>query len=438
MTTHISLPYHQSSMDADIPTRQLRAILCPSPPHGCDRVSPSLTSQQACVHQALDLPIGTQRLEELAAGKKTATVITSDHTRPVPSRITLPLLLARLRKGNPDIALRILVATGCHRAPTADEMRAKFGAEVVASETFILHDCEALDSLRHLGRLPSGGALWLNTHALDTDLLIAEGFIEPHFFAGFSGGRKSILPGIAGRQTVLANHCSAFIADPHARAGSLEHNPLHRDMLFAAERARLAFILNVTLNADKSIRAAFAGHPEKAHAEGCRQMAQAVTVQGLKADIVITSNGGYPLDQNIYQAVKGMTAAEACCEEGGTIIMVAGCSDGHGGEGFYRDLSAAESPQALLKKVLAVPQEKTPPDQWEYQILARILSKHRVILVTGLCDPHLIRKMHMEHAATLQEAVQIALSSSGPDARFVVIPDGVSVIVKTPSERQAH
>lgn len=430
MTTHISLPYHQTSMEAELPTSRLRAVLSPAGHSAENAARATLESQQQCVRQALDQPIGSRRLEELAAGKKTVTVITSDHTRPVPSHITLPLLLERLRKGNPDIVITILVATGCHRAPTAHELRAKFGEAVVACETFILHDCEDLGSLRHLGRLPSGGALWVNTHALDTDLLISEGFIEPHFFAGFSGGRKSVLPGIAGRETVLANHCSAFIADPHSRAGSLDRNPIHRDMLFAAEKARLAFILNVTLNADKSIRAAFAGHPVEAHAEGCRQMAQSVTVPRVQAEIVITSNGGYPLDQNIYQAVKGMTAAEACCAEGGTIIMVAGCSDGHGGEGFYRDLSAAESPQALLKKVLAVPQEATPPDQWEYQILARILSKHRVILVTGLCDPHMIRSMHMEHAATLPEALRAALDSAGPDAHFVVIPDGVSVIVK--------
>ncbi len=430
MTTHISLPYHQTSMEAELPTSRVRAVLSPAGHSAENAARATLESQQQRVRQALDQPIGSRRLEELAAGKKTVTVITSDHTRPVPSAITLPLLLERLRKGNPDIAITLLVATGCHRAPTAHELRAKFGEAVVARETFILHDCEDFASLRHLGRLPSGGALWLNTCALDTDLLISEGFIEPHFFAGFSGGRKSVLPGIAGRETVLANHCSAFIADPNSRAGSLDRNPIHRDMLFAAEKARLAFILNVTLNADKSIRAAFAGHPVEAHAEGCRQMAQSVTVPRVQAEIVITSNGGYPLDQNIYQAVKGMTAAEACCTEGGTIIMVAGCSDGHGGEGFYRDLSAAESPQSLLKKVLAVPQEATPPDQWEYQILARILSKHRVILVTGLCDPHMISRMHMEHAATLQEALRMALESAGPDAHFVVIPDGVSVIVK--------
>ena len=359
-------------------------------------------------------------------------MITSDHTRPVPSRITLPLLLERLRKGNPDIEVSILVATGCHRATSLGEMREKFGDAVVSRETFILHDCADQDSLRHLGRLPSGGELWLNKQALDTDLLVAEGFIEPHFFAGFSGGRKSVLPGIAGRQTVLANHCSAFIDDPHARAGSLDNNPIHRDMLFAARQARLAFILNVTLNPDKSIRAAFAGHPEQAHAEGCRQMAQTARVPRVPAEIVIAGNGGYPLDQNVYQAVKGMTAAEACCAAGGTIIMVAGCSDGAGGEHFYRALAEAESPQALLEKIRRVPQQETPPDQWEVQILARILSKHRVILVSDVCDAALVRNMRMEHAATLPDAIRMARAGAGDGARFTVIPDGVSVIVESP------
>ena len=281
------------------------------------------------------------------------------------------------------------------------------------------------------GMVRSGwGEAVLWRRSVYADLLVAEGFIEPHFFAGFSGGRKSVLPGIAGRQTVLANHCSKFIADPRARAGCLEGNPIHTDMLFAAEKAGLAFILNVTLNPDKTVSAAFAGHPEQAHLRGCARMKAAVSVAAVPAEIVITSNGGYPLDQNLYQAVKGMTAAEACCKAGGTIIMVAGCSDGHGGEGFYRGLSSAESPQALLRHVLQVPQEETPPDQWEYQILARILSKYRLILVTDLCDPQMIRAMHMEHAPTLQGAIETALAAAGPSAGITVIPDGVGVIVE--------
>ena len=431
MTT-IRLPYHQSFQEAKIPGHRVRAILTP-PCHGAGgEVPPALEEQQRRVNDALDHPIVSARLEELAADKKSVTVITSDHTRPVPSHITLPLLLERLRLGNPAIAVKILVATGCHRPTTPEELRAKFGAAVVSREAFVLHDCTDQASLRELGVLPSGGELWLNRHALDTDLLIAEGFIEPHFFAGFSGGRKSVLPGIAGRQTVLANHCAQFISDPHSRAGNLENNPLHRDMLFAAQQARLAFILNVTINPDKSIRAAYAGHPEAAHAEGCRQLARTVTVPRVPAEIVITSNGGYPLDQNLYQAVKGMTAAEACCCEGGTIIMVAGCCDGAGGEHFYRALSEMESPQALLENIRRVPQMETPPDQWEYQILARILAKHRLILVSDLCDEALIRRMGLEHATDLQSAIGRALQTAGREARVTIIPDGVSVIVEKP------
>lgn len=425
----IRLPYGQTHQEADVPASRVRAMLTPAGHASRAAPPPTAGEQNGRVDRALDAPVASPRLEDLAVGKRTATVITSDHTRPVPSHITLPRLLARLRLGNPDIAVTVLVATGCHRATTERELRAKFGDAVVDRERIVVHDCADAASLRHVGTLPSGGALWLNRHALDADLLLSDGFIEPHFFAGFSGGRKSVLPGIAGRTTVLANHCAKFIADPHARAGCLDGNPIHRDMLAAAEAARLAFILNVTLDSDKSISAAFAGHPVLAHRAGCDWMGNAVRVKAVPAEIAITGNGGYPLDQNIYQSVKGMTAAEACCVRGGTIIMVASCCDGHGGEGFYRGLSEAATPDALLARVLQTPQEETLPDQWEYQILARILSKHRVILVSDRCDPAVIRAMHMAHAATLQEAVDRALAEGGPTAGVTVIPDGVGVIV---------
>lgn len=428
--TRIRIPYHTSALDADLPPDCQAVILTPSCHAVTDARPPSIDEQRRRVERALDQPIGSPPLEALATGKATATIITSDHTRPVPSRITLPLLLERLRRGNPAIDIRILVATGCHRATTPDEMRAKFGEEIVRRETFLMHDCTDTASLRQLARLPSGGELWLNRAALDTDLLVSEGFIEPHFFAGFSGGRKSVLPGIAGRATVLANHCAAFISDPRARAGSLEANPIHRDMLFAARQARLAFILNVTINADKSIRAAFAGHPEEAHATGCRHLASEVTVPRMPADIVITGNGGYPLDQNIYQAVKGMTAAEACCKPGGTLIMVAGCCDGAGGEHFFKALSEMKNPRELLDAIERVPQDKTAPDQWEVQILARILAKHRVIVVSNVCDATVIRRMGMDAAASLPEAIDTARRAAPPEARITVIPDGVSVIVE--------
>ena len=381
------------------------------------------------VDLALDHPIGSPNLEELARGKRRAVVVTSDHTRPVPSKITLPILLKRLRSANPSIEILVLVSTGFHRATTQQELADKFGQDIVERETFLIHDSKNRSTLVHLGKLPSGGALWLNRAAVETDLLIAEGFIEPHFFAGFSGGRKSILPGIAGYQTVLANHCSAFIASPFSRTGVLDGNPIHRDMLFAAEKANLAFILNVVLNADKRIIRAYAGHREEAHLAGCSFLREMALVKGVEADVVVTSNGGYPLDQNVYQAVKGMTAAEACCREGGVIIMIAACNDGHGGQSFYDNLANASAPREILDRLRNIPMEQTLSDQWEFQILARILDRFKVILVTDQCDPPMIRAMHMEHAFTPEEALEKAFALKGENAKVAVIPDGVSVIV---------
>ena len=168
----------------------------------------------------------------------------------------------------------------------------------------------------------------------------------------------------------------------------------------------------------------------EAHVTGCDYVRTLAEIKRNPSDIVVSTNGGYPLDQNIYQAVKGMTAAEANCNEGGVIIMVAACNDGHGGESFYKTLKAAKTPRELLDQIEATPQEDTLPDQWEMQILARILDRFTVIMVTDLCDPQMIRDMHMEHALTFDEALKRAFEIKGKDAKVTVIPDGVSVIVR--------
>ena len=390
-----------------------------------------LLSEEEIVEKALDHPIASQSLEEQVKGKNNMVIITSDHTRPVPSHITLPILLRRIRAINPEIDIKILIATGYHRATTKEEMLEKFGKEIVENEKLINHISKDEESLGYVGVLPSGGDLWLNKIALETELLIAEGFIEPHFFAGFSGGRKSVLPGVAGAKTVLANHCSEFIASDYARTGVLEKNPIHTDMVYAADKAGLSFILNVVIDSEKKIIEAFAGHSEKAHEKGCKFVLEQSSIDKTpKSDIVITSNGGYPLDQNIYQAVKGMTAAEPCCNPEGIIIMVAACNDGHGGEDFYQSMAEASSPREVLNSVMEIPRGETKPDQWEYQILARILDRFTIILVTDQCDPSMIKEMHMEHAYTLDEALERALKEKGEKASITVIPDGVSVIVK--------
>lgn len=416
----ISLPYARTHLTAEIPDSRMLGVFT-------SQLPPVEIPEAECVRRALNAPIDSPRLEELAKGKKTALVITSDHTRPVPSRIIMPQILERLRRGQPDIAVTILIATGFHRATTREELIGKFGEEIVNREHIVVHDSGAAEQLADAGTLPSGGRLRINRLALEADLVVAEGFIEPHFFAGFSGGRKSVLPGIVARETVLANHCSEFINSPYARTGNLENNPLHRDMLFAAQTARLAFIVNVVINARKQIIHAVAGHFERAHLAGCAWLKNLCRVRVPRADVVITSNGGYPLDQNVYQAVKGMTAAETVCRDGGVIIMVASCADGMGGESFYRHLAAAE-PEEVLRRALAVPRTETPPDQWEYQILARVLSRHTVVMVTRDCPHDKLRDIRLRPAATLEEALEIADFLVGKNAKIAVIPDGVSVI----------
>ncbi|MBE6370153.1 MAG: nickel-dependent lactate racemase [Lentisphaerae bacterium] len=393
------------------------------------QLPPAAADAVAEVEFALDNPIDSPPLEELARCKRTALIIASDHTRPVPSRILIPALLERLRKYNPDIKITILIATGCHRSTTAGELRDKFGSDIVEKEHIVIHDCDSKTDLQTIGILPSGGTLTVNKLIMETDLLLAEGFIEPHFFAGFSGGRKSVLPGVAGRQSVLANHCSEFIQSPFARTGVLANNPIHQDMLFAAEQAQLAFILNVVINSSKQIVRAFAGNMQSAHLAGCDFLKSCCQIKVPLSDIVITGNGGYPLDQNIYQCVKGMTAGEAACRKNGVIILAASCSDGHGGEEFFHVLSKDESASDLLERVRAIPRDCTTPDQWQYQILARILANFTVIMVSEPEIRPLIGAMKMQSAANLEEALAKARQLVGADGKIAVIPDGVSVIV---------
>ena len=386
-------------------------------------------SEEDLVRDALLNPIGSEKLSDLVKGKEKITIITSDHTRPVPSHITMPILLEEIRSTNPEADITILIATGFHRPTTHEELVNKFGEEIVNNEKIIVHKSGVDEDMVELDRLPSGGRLLLNKHAINTDLLISEGFIEPHFFAGFSGGRKSVLPGVASEKTVLANHCSKFIASDYSRTGILDENPIHKDMAFAAEQARLAFILNVVIDAEKKIINAFAGDRVKAHARGCDFVRGLSTIEGVNADIAITSNGGYPLDQNVYQSVKSMTAAEAAAADDGIIIEVSRCNDGHGGESFYKTFKEAADPKDIEDRVLQIPMEETIADQWEIQILARILVRHKVIFVTDPENKQLIEDMHMTYAESLEEALKIAKEIKGEDAKVAFVPDGVSVIV---------
>ena len=421
----IKLPYDHGSVTAHINDANLAGTL----------VSKAATyqaslSEKDLVEQSLDNPIGSPSLEELATGKKNIVIISSDHTRPVPSHIITPILLRRLRSVAPEARIRILVATGFHRPSTHAELVAKYGEEIVANEEIVMHKSQVDEDMVKIGKLPSGGDLIINKVAEEADLLISEGFIESHFFAGFSGGRKSVLPGISSYKTIMANHSGEFINDKHSRTGNLHHNMVHHDMVYAARKAGLQFILNVVLDEDKHIIGSFAGDLEAAHKQGTDFVGELAGVKAIKSDIAITTNGGYPLDQNIYQAVKGMTAAEATNKQNGTIIIVAGCRDGHGGDGFYHNIADVADPQEFLDKAINTPRLETVPDQWTSQILARILVNHHVIVVSDLVEPRLITNMHMELATSIDDALASAFNREGTAAQVTVIPDSLGVIVK--------
>lgn len=419
---HFSLPYGNRHLDLDLPDSRVNGVLqsglhsyrAPKDPAGL-------------VEDALAHPIGSPPLCELARGRDRVVLIASDHTRPVPSRVLIPPMLREIRRGNPAAQITLLIATGCHRGTTRAELIQKFGPQIVETETIVIHDCDR-SPMADLGVLPSGGRCVLNRLVAQADLVVAEGFIEPHFFAGFSGGRKSVLPGVAARATVLANHCSEFIADPHARAGVLQGNPIHRDMLWAARAAKLAFILNVVVNDRRDVLCAVAGDCEAAHQAGCDFLSSLCRVQAKPASIVISTNGGYPLDQNIYQAVKGMTAAEAVVRPGGVIIMLARSNDGHGGEDFCRQLAAEADLARTQALFLSRGRDQTAPDQWQTQILIRVLLKARVVYLSD-ADDQLVRSLHMIPAHSLPQALDIAQRLVGDaQAPVTVIPDGVAVM----------
>lgn len=419
------LPYDRKQIPVEISDQNFVGSLVSK----VESYQPSMSPNEL-VEASLDNPIGSPKLEELVKGKKKIVIISSDHTRPVPSKIITPILLQRIRSVQPDADIKILVATAFHRPSTHQELIDKYGQEIVDHEQIVMHVSTDDAAMVKIGTLPSGGECIVNRTAAEADLVLAQGFIEPHLFAGFSGGRKSVLPGISSYKTIMANHCSEFINSPNTRPGILEDNPIHEDMLYAAKTAGLRFIVNVILNSEMTIIASFSGGLEEAHARGCEFLTSLARVNKVECAITVVSNGGYPMDQNIYQAVKGLTSAEATNKVGGVIVMVAGLADGTGGKGFYNNLAKVRTPKEFLDRASHTDHSHTVPDQWQSQVLARILNQHRVIMVSDLIQPEIVTNMHMEHARTFDEALQRAYEIEGKNAKVAVIPNGLAVIVR--------
>ncbi|MEA4912433.1 MAG: nickel-dependent lactate racemase [Oscillospiraceae bacterium] len=430
MTT-IEIPYDERKLELHIDEKNLQSVLSAKTEDYRPAKSP-----QELVGEALQHPLDALPLHELAIGKRRVTIVTSDHTRSMPSSITLPLLLSEIRRGNPDADITILIATGLHRASTRQEMCRMFGTHIVETEKIVNNDAFDDTAFNCIATLPSGADLWVNRLALSCDLLVTEGFIEPHFFAGFSGGRKSILPGVCNASTVKQNHSYKAISNEKAAAGVLEGNPIHEDMVYAARAVRVQFILNVALNSRKEIIAAFAGDLEQAHTAGVEFVRSMARCEAPPADIVVTSNGGYPLDQNLYQSPKAVATASACAKKGGVLIMCCGCRDGVGGSYFSKLIAAPiDETDRFLS---AIPPEQTLPEQWCAQIYFRILRNYTVILVTTFLDHALVRQANMIPASDVDEALAMAYEIKGAQARVTVIPDGVSVIIEPTGQEESE
>lgn len=377
--------------------------------------------EEVIVREALEHPMGSISLKELTKGVKKILIITNDNTRPMPSKITIPAIIRSFYWDERYYDITILIANGLHREMKEDEMREQFGEEICSKYRIVNHNASDRTQLVDFGRLSSGNVLWLNKLLVEHDLIISEGFIEPHFFAGYSGGRKSILPGVAGEETILHNHRPENIASPYATGANLDGNPIHKECQEAAKMGKLAFILNVALDRSKKIVGAFAGDPVKAHTCGCEYVKRMMSVAAKRTDIVITTNNGYPLDRNLYQVVKGIDTASKIVKEGGVIIVAAECMEKVGHKNFEDLILSCRSVEELHCKMSSPP---STADKWQVQILARALKKYKIILVSDGIDQALSEKLFLIHAVSIEEAVKKAFSIKGTGASVTVMPEG--------------
>jgi nickel-dependent lactate racemase len=371
--------------------------------------------------------MGTLPLRELARPGQTVAISVCDITRPMPSSRVLPVLLAELEHVPRD-RISILVATGTHRSNTVEELEGMLGAEVVRNYPVINHRSFRPQTLGYRGTLPSGIPVWLNSIWLESDVRITTGFVEPHFFAGFSGGPKLVAPGLAGFDTIMKLHSAPLIAHPQATWGITHGNPIHDAIREVATLSGVDFSLDVTLNRDHEISSVHAGEIFESHGSACR-FAQKTAMQPVARpfDVVVTTNSGYPLDLNLYQSVKGMSAAARIVRRGGAIVCAAECSDGIPEHGEYRKLLASTAdPASFLDRIQR--EDVTTHDQWQVQIQSQIQLKARVLLKSGGLTPRQIRSAHLEPVGDLEATVLELLDEYGPDARLGVLPQGPQTI----------
>lgn len=421
-TETIEMPFGKGHLEVRIPTKNLKRIYALQEP-------PGLADEEKALAAALAHPIESKRLSALIGPQERVCILVSDITRPVPSKRIVTAILRELGS-TPRNNITIVVATGLHRKNTDDELRALLGRGITGEIEVINHDAFAERGLRYAGKTSRGTELYVNVAVSDADKVIATGYIEPHEFAGFTGGRKSILPGICGADSINYNHRLENLDHPRAKTGILDGNPIHEDMVEAARIIGVDFIVNVVLNSKKQIVAVAAGDLERAHEKGvefCRKHAQVAL--GESADIVITSSG-YPLDINLYQAVKSIFAAEPFARKGGTIILLAECEKGFGTDLFYRWMTSFTSPTQMIHRIK---EEGYRADIDHCYFLARILGDKEITIVSPHKHLQEINGSLMKTTDSAEEAIHDALKIRGENSGIALLPYAQRFLPKSTS-----
>jgi lactate racemase len=421
----VQLKYGRTGLEVDVPDRNTDVI---EPRHVA-----ALPDESAAICAALEKPIGCPPLRALASADDRVVIVVSDGTRPMPRDRVLPPMLDALAHVPRD-RITILVATGTRRANTPAELDEMLGPAIARGYRVVNHDARDHGAQVHLGTSRRGHPIWLNRLYVEATIKVLTGFIEPHPFAGFWGGPKAVVPGAAGLETVLHNHGPPMLADPRATFGVLDGNPIHEEMQEIALMTRPTFSLNVAINKHHEITGVWAGEKAAAHAAGVA-FVRATAMQPIARlyDVVLATNGGFPLDQNLYQtSQKELVAAARAVRRGGAIVMAAECSDGLPAHGLYADiLRGAHSPEEVLQHV---EQPATPiADGWAAQLQAEVQQRASVYLYSSLPDA-VAREALLEPCHDSAAQVRRLLQQRGPDASLLVLPQGPQTVCMSRGE----
>lgn len=396
-----------------------------------------LEDPAAAIERALDSPIASPPLGQIARGKRSAAISVCDITRPAPNRQILPPLLSRLEAaGVSRQGITILIATGLHRPATAAEIRKICGEAIAANYNVVNHNAREISQHRHLGTTASGTPVYVDERFVSAELHITLGFIEPHLMLGFSGGRKLVAPGLAAQETIKVLHSPRFMRDPRAIEGSIDGNPLHHELLEIARMARHDFLVDAALGRgsnQRPIAAVFAGEPVVAHRRGVDFVSR-VMLETLEepVDAVITTAAGYPLDLTLYQSIKGITAASQIVKPGGKILLLAACEEGAGSQEFARMLAGIKSDGEFIEHITSAP---VVVDQWQLEKLALVTTKAEVLFYVPGVPPEYQSRLWGRSFSTAPAALDALFSSLPPSAQIALIPEGPYVLTRLTSLR---